>query len=228
MKGVTAALEAKRARAGGGEKAPLIQHAKGRRTASGSLPIVTLMSAFLIVSAADSWSQETGARWTSSDGAFSLSIPRGWQRVDRLAQGTRLLVIASSTGLARPNRGDLELCYVSGEEFEDISPQTQDRINAMMDGLLPVLLAAPPRPIAVHSSSSELIDGVRVLNFDMDLQTDGALTRQMRGVFSLSMGARMIAQYSIVCDAGSTYEAADLEAMRGFIASLSFHPKAAP
>src|SRR5262249_19998790 len=94
----------------------------------------------------------------------------------------------------------------------------QQQINQRMEPMLPSFLAAL-HPLAVHASSNDVIDGVRVLSFDIDQQGAHSVAREMERVFAFPSGVG-VRQYKIRCIATAHVDA-DIAAMQFFVASLT-------
>lgn len=185
-----------------------------------------LLTLLLLVTAAcgasPAQAQGLGVDWRSPDGTFGVVIPTGWQTIDRFVSGSYLLAVGPPPESATRENPQLPVCSVEGRPVVT-RQMTQEAINPLVESML-APLTAQLRPTTVHSSNSEVPNGVAVVSIDIDQQTPRGPTRQMQRMFAVPH-ASGIMHYQIGCGAsGSSYAHADISALRGFLASLTLTP----
>jgi hypothetical protein len=184
--------------------------------------------------------------WSDGRARFSVSIPDGWRQAEGTVpvSGEKLLVIQSQAMIDHvpaPRTFFAQECSI-GRTLHPDSTGDQSHLNAMLeDGRLLEFLIMMAFPSREHSRGNELVQDVRVVGYDIEVDVSrgplGAIGRVMQpdaqfpeiGPYRLMM--RMFqtpdsdgaAQYILVCQAfpvaGATNEIAD---MRAFLSSLTF------
>lgn len=169
--------------------------------------------------------QQAGERWSNGDGAFTVTVPEGWTRIDPPRGAVHILAgFGPPRELATRENPQLPICSVEGRPLAEVRTQTQ--INAMLQQMREPLLQAL-RPTTVHSSSVEEIAGVSVLTVDIDRAGVHGPTRQIQRMFGLPTPTGFV-HYQVGCGAsGSAFYNTDFSVLHGFVASLTIATEAA-
>ncbi|MBC7768528.1 MAG: hypothetical protein H7124_07055 [Phycisphaerales bacterium] len=185
--------------------------------------------------------------WTDERGAFTVAVPANWVAGEgRIpVSGDKLLVIQSQAMIdhvPEPRTFFAQECSI-GRILHPEMAGDQAALNAMLeDGRLLEFVIRMAFPTREHSRANEVIQGVRVVSYDLEIDVArGPLAvigrvvrpdapfpevgpyRMMMRMFQLRE-ADGAAQYIMVCQAYPLGDAAnELDEMAGFLASLSFN-----
>lgn len=176
-----------------------------------------------------------------------MTVPAGWEEAEGRVpvSGERQLAIQSQA--MRENRLPPPTVFIRecsiGRTFHADMQETQAELNAKFeDGQLLSFLITMAMPTTEHSRGNEIVDGVRVISYDIDIEPSRGLLASMGRVMQpdvqipdvgpVRLMLRMFivpepegsAQYILVCQATQVAEAADdIAAMTAFLASLAIN-----
>jgi hypothetical protein len=152
------------------------------------------------------------SQWRSGDGVARVTMPEGWSVITESARADDYpLVIASPSMASRQeNCSVLVIAHPRGP-----LPHDQDMLNRARADLTAEGLFASPD--VVRAFSNELINGVRVVSYDVE--REGA--RLMERLFQVSRRGRHT-EYVLGCQVAAD-ASADIEASARWLSSLEIH-----
>jgi hypothetical protein len=171
-----------------------------------------VVAALLTWSIAGCAAAQSSERWRSSDGLVQLTTPAGWSVITDETRAADYPLILASPEMAARQEDCSALIIVSPR---GPLPHDQAMLNDARSGLTAEGMFAAPD--LVHAFQNEIVDGVRVISFDVERDGVRRLERHLQ--FS-RRGERT--EYVLACQVASD-AAADLRASAEWLASLEIH-----
>lgn len=166
--------------------------------------------------------QQGGERWTSPDGAVTVTIPQGWEHIEHWLSQAPLFAIGPAPEVARREGRALGMCGIDRREINS-AQMAQEPINQRVNGMLAPAMAEL-RPIVVHRSRVDVVGGVAILFIDIDERRTEGVGRLRQKVFMLPASSGVI-QYTIICSGSAQ---ADVEVQEMFMELLIVHSGTTP
>lgn len=153
---------------------------------------------------------QSAERWRSADRFVELSLPAGWSVIQDAERGAEYPLIVASPAMAARRENCSVLIVVSppGPLRHDQTMLNNARADLTAEGLF----AAPD---VVHAFRNEMIDGVRVVSYDIESEN----ARLMERLLQFSRGGRRT-EYVLSCEIAASAEQ-DITAAAQWLASLN-------